>query len=80
MQILKDLNDKQIEAVENIDSPLLILAGAGSGKTRVITYKISYLLEKGFLPSEILVLFISSYRLLRIKNPSILLSTPFWSA
>ncbi|MEO0235014.1 MAG: UvrD-helicase domain-containing protein [candidate division WOR-3 bacterium] len=43
--ILKDLNDKQKEAVLYLDSPLLILAGAGSGKTRVLTYKIFYLIK-----------------------------------
>ena len=44
--ILKELNERQKEAVIYFDSPLLILAGAGSGKTRVITYKILYMIEK----------------------------------
>ncbi len=44
-KIYKDLNDRQLEAVKYIDSPLLILAGAGSGKTRVLTYKIYYLIK-----------------------------------
>lgn len=43
---LDSLNDKQIEAVKNIDGPMLILAGAGSGKTKVLTTKIAYLIEK----------------------------------
>ena len=56
-RFLEGLNDRQKEAVEYLDGPLLILAGAGSGKTRVLTYKIGYLIERGFVkPWEILAI------------------------
>ncbi len=56
MDILKTLNEEQKKAVEFNSAPSMIVAGAGSGKTRVLTYKIAYLLEKGFDPSSILAL------------------------
>lgn len=54
--ILDQLNDSQRIAVEYIDGPQLVIAGAGSGKTRVLTYKIAHLLQMGMLPWHILAL------------------------
>ncbi len=53
---LKDLNSAQREAVTEIEGPCMIIAGAGSGKTRVLTYKLAYLIERGVSPYEILSL------------------------
>lgn len=51
-----ELNPAQLAAVLTTDAPLLVIAGAGSGKTRVITYKVSYLIERGVPPHQILLL------------------------
>lgn len=53
---IKELNESQCAAVTYNDGPSLVIAGAGSGKTRVLTYKIAYLLENGYNPWNILAL------------------------
>jgi DNA helicase II / ATP-dependent DNA helicase PcrA len=56
MKILNNLNEEQLTAVEYNAGPHMIVAGAGSGKTRVLTHKIAFLIEKGMEPSSILAL------------------------
>jgi DNA helicase-2/ATP-dependent DNA helicase PcrA len=56
MSFLKDLNPVQREAVEAVDGPVMIIAGAGSGKTRVLTYRVAHLVALGVPPESILAL------------------------
>jgi len=80
-----DLNESQIEAIKHIEGPLLALAGAGSGKTRVITERIVYLIKTGIPPSQILAVTFTNkaaaemkgrvYKLLKVRPRHIVIST-----
>ncbi len=67
-KILKDLNEAQKEAVTHIDGPLLILAGAGSGKTKTITTRLAYLIKNGIPPSNTLTLTFTNKAALEMRN------------
>ena len=56
LDYLNGLNASQLEAVENIEGPMMVIAGAGSGKTRVLTYRIAHMMKKGIDPFNILAL------------------------
>lgn len=56
MEYLNKLNKEQIEAVSHIEGPLLVMAGAGSGKTKVLTTRIIYLIDQGINPHNILAI------------------------
>ena len=56
MDLLSNLNESQKRAVMHVDGPMLILAGAGSGKTRVITRRVAYLISQGASPRSVLAI------------------------
>ncbi len=67
-KILKELNEAQKEAVTHIDGPLLILAGAGSGKTKTLTTRLAYLISNGIPPSSTLTLTFTNKAALEMRN------------
>lgn len=68
MNFLHDLNDAQREAAANVDGPMMVIAGAGSGKTRVLTYRIAHMMTQGVDPFSILALTFTNKAAREMKN------------
>jgi DNA helicase-2/ATP-dependent DNA helicase PcrA len=68
VNFLHDLNDAQREAAANVDGPMMVIAGAGSGKTRVLTYRIAHMMKQGVDPFSILALTFTNKAAREMKN------------
>jgi ATP-dependent DNA helicase UvrD/PcrA len=75
-------NEKQLEAIQHVEGPMLVLAGAGSGKTRVVAHRICNLIDLGILPSDIIAVTFTnkaanemSFRIKKMKDASVLACT-----
>ena len=68
MKLLDTLNEAQLAAVTNIHGPTMIIAGPGSGKTRVLTFRVAYLMHSGIDPFSILALTFTNKAAREMKN------------
>ena len=68
MDVFENLNKQQIKAVSQIDGPMLVLAGAGSGKTTVLVRRIIYMIEQGIAPDNILAITFSHKAAMEMRS------------